>query len=387
MAIATTMEETGFKTLSLLPDSIRKATITSANNYRRAQMEKLETPVNMLLYVTNYCNAKCDHCFYWEELNTGKPELSLEEMKNIAKTLKHPLRTLMLTGGEPYLRKDLAEIIIAFHKINGARRITTPSNGMNTDRIIETAKKVIQECPDLHFHVQISLDGPEEMYDTFRRIPSCFKRASETLKQLLALRETTKQLEVSIMTTICTANYNLLPAFIEEIKEKFPSAMHKFNILRGAHLGTYRVPKDVTSHLDGELGKTESVSPKDLQKLFDEVINPEVSKHRDKVWQNLQRMKWQYSINLLETQDRMVTCTAGKTFSVVYPNGDVAICEPTKPFANLHDFQMDFRELWKSQSADNMRQKTKACDCIHPCNLIDSMSYDTKTLIKLSEIR
>ena len=71
----------------------------------------------------------------------------------------------------------------------------------------------------------------------------------------------------------------------------------------------------------------------DLQKLFDEVINPEVSKHRDKTWQNLQRLKWQYSINLLTTQSRIVKCTAGKTFSVVYPNGDVAICEPTKPFA------------------------------------------------------
>src|SRR3989338_2106595 len=246
MAIATTVEERGFKALSILPNSVRIATITAANTYRRAQMQKLETPVNMLLYVTNYCNAKCDNCFYWEELNTGKPELSLEEMKTIAKTLKHPLRTLMLTGGEPYLRKDLAEIIIAFHKINGARRITTPSNGMNTDRILETAKRVLQECPSLHVHVQISLDGPEEMHDRFRRIPSCFKRASETLNQLLELRKTTKQLEVSIMTTICTANYDLLPAFVQEIREKFPTAMHKFNILRGAHIGTYRVPKDVT---------------------------------------------------------------------------------------------------------------------------------------------
>ncbi len=385
MAIATIIEEKGFKILSVFPKLVRVAAITTANKYRRAQMNKLETPVNMLLYVTNYCNAKCDHCFYWEELNTGKPELSLDEMKSIAKTLKHPLRTLMLTGGEPYLRTDLADIIIAFHKINGTRRITTPSNGMNTDRILAITKRVLKECPDLHLHIQISLDGPEEMHDQFRRIPSCFKRASETLNQLLALRETTKQLEVSIMTTICTANYDLLHSFVQEIREKFPTAMHKFNILRGAHIGTYHVPKDVTSHLDGELGKTQSVSPENLQKLFDEVINPEVSKHRDKTWQNLQRLKWQYSINLLTTQSRIVKCTAGKTFSVVYPNGDVAICEPTKPFANLHDFGMNFLKLWESKQADDMRKKTTACDCIHPCNLIDSMSYDTKTLIKLSE--
>ena len=78
-------------------------------------------------------------------------------------------------------------------------------------------------------------------------------------------------------------------------------------------------------------------------------------------------------------------CTAGKTFGVIYPNGGVAVCEPTRPFANLHDFGMDFVALWKSQEADTMRVKTQACDCIHPCNLLDSMGYDTKTLITVAE--
>jgi len=386
MAVATQVEEVGFHVLASMPKPLRNAGIRAANKVRMARMEKLQTPINMTLYVTNYCNAKCDHCFYWEELNTGKPELSLEEMKRIAKTLRHPVRTLMLTGGEPYLRKDIADIIIAFHELNGTRRITTPTNGMNTDRILETAKKVLQECPKLHLHVQVSIDGPEEMHDKFRRIPTCYKRATETLRQLLALRETTKQLEVSIMTTICTANYDLLPDFVRDIKKQFPGAMHKFNILRGAHTGTYRVPKDVVSHLDGELGKTESVPPEKLQELFDRLILPEVETHRDKVWQNFQKLKWKYSIQMLETEKRVLKCTAGKTFGVIYPNGGVAVCEPTRPFANLHEFDMNFHALWQSQFANEMRQKTQACDCIHPCNLLDSMGYDTDTLIRIAEI-
>ncbi len=386
MAIATQMEELGFNTLRSLPKPLRDAGIRAANKVRVAQMNRLQSPLNMTLYVTNYCNAKCDHCFYWEELNTGKPELSLDDMKRIAKTLKHPLRTLMLTGGEPYLRKDLADIIIAFHHINGTRRVTTPTNGMLTQRTLEMTKKILAECPDLHFHVQVSLDGPEEMHDRFRRIPTCYKKASETLKQLLELRKTTKQLEVSVMTTICTANYDLLPDFVKEIKTKFPGTMHKFNILRGAHIGTYRVPKDVVSHLDGELGKTESVSPEKLQELYDNLLLKEVEEHRDKTWQNFQKLKWKYSIQMLATEKRVVTCTAGTTFAVIYPNGGVAVCEPTRPYANLNDFDMNFTALWKSQDADAMRAKTKACDCIHPCNLLDSMGYDTKTLIQIADM-
>lgn len=386
MAIATTIEEKGFALLSALPKPVRGAAISTINNYRREQMNMLESPLSMIFYVTNYCNAKCNHCFYWQELNTKKEELGLEDMKNIAKTLKLPLRTLMLTGGEPYLRKDLAEIIVAFYRINRTRRITTPSNGTYTDRVLETTKRILQECPDLQFHVQVSLDGPEEMHDTFRHLPGCYRKASETINQLLALRETTKQLDISIMTTICTANSLLLPEFVKEIRKKFPKAMHKFNILRGAHLGTYRVPKEVSSHLDGEIGKANAVSTKELQKIFDEVITPNISKHQDRTWQNFQRLKWQYSVDLLETQKRVVKCTAGKTFAVVYPNGNVAICEATKPFANLHDYEMNFEKLWKSQAAEDMRKKLTVCDCIHPCNLLDSMSYDTKTLIKLSEL-
>ena len=98
MAIATTVEEVGFKALASLPKSVRDVGNTFANKIRVMRMNALQSPVNMTLYVTNYCNARCDHCFYWEELNTGKPELTLEEMKKIAATLKHPLRTLMLTG-------------------------------------------------------------------------------------------------------------------------------------------------------------------------------------------------------------------------------------------------------------------------------------------------
>ncbi|MDP3728471.1 MAG: radical SAM protein [bacterium] len=386
MAIATKIEEIGFRTLGSLPKPLRDAGIRAANKIRVVQMQKLQTPINMTLYVTNYCNAKCDHCFYWEELNTGKPELSLDDMRRIAKTLKHPLRTLMLTGGEPYLRKDLDEIIIAFHTINGTRRITTPTNGMTTERILAMTKKILAECPDLYFHVQVSLDGPEEMHDKFRRIPKCYQRASETLKQLLELRKTTKKLEVSVMTTICTANYDLLPVFVGEIKTKFPEVMHKFNILRGAHLGTYRVPKDVVSHLDGEVGKTESVAVEKLQELYDTLLLKEVETHRDKIWQNFQKLKWKYSIQMLATEKRVVTCTAGKTFGVIYPNGGVSVCEPTRPFANLNDFDMNFAALWKSQDADDMRKKTKACDCIHPCNLLDSMGYDTKTLIDIADL-
>lgn len=385
MAIATQLEETGFKLLASLPKPLKEAGIKVANNFRVKKINRLKTPIYITLYVTNYCNAKCDHCFYWEELNTGKPELTLEEMKQIARSLKHPLRTIMLTGGEPFLRKDIADIIIAFHQINGTRRITIPSNGMNTDRIIETAQRVLKECPKLYLHIQISIDGPREMHDTFRRVPGCYDKATDSLRRLLEIGKTNKNLACSVMTTVCNANFDLIPDFVKLVKTEFPGAMHKFNILRGAHLGTYGVPEDAASTLDADISKVDSISPEKLEELFKDVIQ-DVSKHKDQVWQNFQKLKWEYSIKMLKDEQRIFDCTAGRTFGVIYPNGGVSVCEPTKQFANLHDFGMDMSELWKSYQANNMRAKTSGCNCIHPCNMLDSMGYDTKTLLKVAEI-
>ncbi len=385
MAIATLTEEFGIKILAMLPKPIRNKAIAAANSQRIKKMQNLKTPEYITLYVTNYCNAKCDHCFYWQELNTGNPELTLDEMKQVAKSLKHPLRTLMITGGEPFMRKDIAEICIAFHKINRARRITIPTNGINTERILDAAKKALIECPKLYLHIQVSIDGPKEMHDKFRKVPGCYDKAAETLRKLLELRKDYPKLACSILTTVCQANFELIPNFIGLIKKEFPEAMHKFNILRGSHLGTYGVPIDAASDLDADISKANSVLPEKLEELFKNVIG-NVGLHKDKIWQNFQKLKWQYSIQMLKDEKRILNCTARKSFAVIYPNGGVSVCEPTKQFASLHDFKMDFYELWKSEQAGNMRMKTKACYCIHPCNLLDSMGYDTKTIIKAVEM-
>ena len=63
----------------------------------------------LILYVTNRCNFKCNFCFYHAEVEKGrKPnELSTAEIQRFSETLG-PIIQLSLTGGEPFLRDDLA---------------------------------------------------------------------------------------------------------------------------------------------------------------------------------------------------------------------------------------------------------------------------------------
>ena len=70
-----------------------------------------QLPSYFIFYPTSRCNLKCYHCFYHDSLNKKFNELSVEELNNITKTMD-PILHLILTGGEPYLRKDLDKITV-----------------------------------------------------------------------------------------------------------------------------------------------------------------------------------------------------------------------------------------------------------------------------------
>ena len=76
-------------------------------------------------FVTSVCNARCAHCFY--PINAGKNELTLDEIGRFADTLP-PIRLLLIGGGEPFLRRDLPEIV----KIYFERRGSSPARCRRT---------------------------------------------------------------------------------------------------------------------------------------------------------------------------------------------------------------------------------------------------------------
>ena len=76
----------------------------------------------------------CSHCFYHDSLNKKFNELSLEEIDTFTKTMD-PLLNLVLTGGEPYLKHDLDQIVRIFYHNTKVPIITIPSNGWYLDKM------------------------------------------------------------------------------------------------------------------------------------------------------------------------------------------------------------------------------------------------------------
>src|SRR5262245_7099788 len=151
--------------------------------WRIRRKRKLNT---LIFFVTSRCNATCETCFYWDELNQ-KGDLTWDE---IVKLSDHtpPFTDLWFSGGEPVLRPDLADIIHLFVRNNGVRYINLPTNGLKPYRIHEVAEQSLAENSGLELHLNIALDGLRESHDLMRGVPGNFEKALESGKMLRRLK-------------------------------------------------------------------------------------------------------------------------------------------------------------------------------------------------------
>ena len=136
-------------------------------------------PIDCVLAITYNCNARCTMCDIWKIKNF--PELPPEEYLKLPNTL----RDVNISGGEPFLRKDIADIIANVVKAAPKARMVISTNGFLTDLVAQRMKKILEIKPDIG--VAVSIDGIGEMHDEVRGIPGGFKRDMETIQMLKKL--------------------------------------------------------------------------------------------------------------------------------------------------------------------------------------------------------
>ena len=114
--------------------------------------------------------------------------MSLDELSKLSSTMPQ-FHDLWISGGEPFLRKDLAAVIQLFYAHNNIRDVRIPTNGLPTKQTLEIVKKILETCPQLHLEVDVSIDGFSETHDRIRAVEGNFEKAIETITQLENLRD------------------------------------------------------------------------------------------------------------------------------------------------------------------------------------------------------
>ncbi len=165
-------------------------------------------------------NAVVHNCNIWQIKPTG--ELDLREIRAFAE--KNPyFKWIEITGGEPFLRSDLVDIVRAFAESSkGLYVLTMPTNSLcrlesESERIEEILKLGIPKVS-----ITLSLDGYGELHDKIRGIPGNFARVMAMAKKLKEMQARYKNLFFVFGYTMSKFNEGRLIETVEAVKKDFP---------------------------------------------------------------------------------------------------------------------------------------------------------------------
>ena len=97
-----------------------------------------EKKLNGTVIVTYRCNARCSMCNRYKAPSKPEEEISIETIKKLPK-----MYFTNITGGEPFIRTDLKDIVRELYKKSD--RIVISTNGFFTDRIVDVRNFLISE--------------------------------------------------------------------------------------------------------------------------------------------------------------------------------------------------------------------------------------------------
>ncbi len=328
----------------------------------------------LTFFVTSRCNARCSTCFYWQRLNQGADDLTIDEIKKFASTIP-AFEHLLLSGGEPFLRDDLIEIVDTFVQTDKIRTLDIPTNGLLTDRTIDFAKSILEKHPHLYLTIGVSFDGLAEYHNQLRGVNDAFQKAMECLKALVNLKKEMKNLDVIVLTVVSDQNVNEIIRLVEFIEKNIAVDRIMFEPVRGN-------PKD---------SSIKSPSYDDIKKIHKlaidvnkRLLKPNINSHLRAIQLSFYRVLYSIQRKVIKSDMLKIPCLGGTTVGVIDSNGDVRLCELLEPIGNLREADYDFMKLWNSEPAIKQRKfiKDKKCVCTHCVTLGNSLQYHFPTELK-----
>ncbi|MFZ2602422.1 MAG: radical SAM protein [Candidatus Omnitrophota bacterium] len=332
-------------------------------------------PEYVTFFITNSCNARCRHCFYWQNLNSSAKDLSCDEIEMTSHNMDSFL-FLLITGGEPFLRKDIPEIASIFYRRNNIKKLAIATNGYFVENIEKSIEEILKKCPKLQLMLNISLDGIGEDHDEIRGVRGMFIKTVDTVKVIRKLQGHYPDLLLSVIYTFSNLNQDRAREDYQYIKKIIKPNYFNLSLVRGNTRDPNINIGDLTlyNNLWKEV-KKDIITSRLRQSVISRLLCAARVVAKDLVVKTL-------------VEDKYITpCYAGKTNVVIYPDGDVFPCELLKDkIGNLREENYDFRRIWFSVKFKKIRREIeeRRCYCYHGCNALTNVLYNPKHLPKIA---
>jgi MoaA/NifB/PqqE/SkfB family radical SAM enzyme len=339
------------------------------------------SPIYFVFFVSDYCNARCKHCLLAEhEPSKKKNELTIDEIARVSASMDDML-FFTPTGGEPFLRRDLAEIVRIFHRNNHAANVGIPTNGSLTGRVIETTRDMLDTCPGLDLHVDVSIDGIGQEHDEIRQFPGLFDRAVRTYQELRLLEKHYPNFSTCVEITVSAFNQ-------DHLLELYDYLTHTLGVNTVFTLLTRGAPRDPGAK-DLDIRKYEELHAA-LERDNKARILSGYYKMPFSDLLNAKRIVRPHIIAKTVRERRFqIPCYAGSLGGAMFSEGQVLPCELhiDRAIGNVRDFDYDFKKLWYSPRADEIRKyiHDTQCFCTYECFLTINILFNPLVLPRVAK--
>lgn len=288
-------------------------------------------PTDVSIITTYRCQMRCKMCNIWENPTDRKQEITPKDLEILP-----PFKFVNVTGGEPFVRNDLEDIVEVMFKKSD--RIVISTSGWHTNKILKMAERF----PNIG--IRVSIEGLSQKNDDLRGREGGFDRG---LKTLLGLKEMGVT-DIGFGQTVSNRNSgDLIPLYqlSRELGMEFATA---------AFHNSYYFHRD-----DNHIHEKETVI-NDFRELIERLLKENNPKAWFRAFFNLGL------INYINDGKRMLPCQAGTANFFIEPYGDVYPCNGLeerywkKSMGNIRDVEK-FEDLWFSDTAREVRQLVNTC--------------------------
>jgi len=313
----------------------------------------LQKPKAVQIGITEKCNLSCLHCDIWKK--ERQPDLSIDQWREIIVKLKDwlgPYR-VDISGGEPFIRKELMEII----RVCNSQKILVV---VTTNATLLT-KEMIDELSGMNnLTLNISLDGAnQQTHDYLRNTPGVYQRVMEVLQ---CFKFNHKKCHITL--AVILMGYNL--GQIKDIIKLASVEKLADGVCFQALDNNFGLAYDPTWYFHNKLWNQEDKVI--FSKLIDDLVH--FKKTGLPIYNPIQQLEQfkNYFNHIDETLKK--DCALGFSNFIVNPYGKVQLCWNMDPIGDI--CQENPEVIWGSSLARIRRVQIKKCQ--RTCRILNCNS-------------
>lgn len=290
----------------------------------------ISTPTDASIILSYRCPMRCKMCNIWQNPTNKAEEIKASDLRTLPK-----LKFINLTGGEPFIREDLEDIVEECYRHTD--RIVISTSGWFEDRVIELAERFPK------IGIRISIEGLSQKNDELRGHQGGFDKGLRTLLKL-------KDMGLKDIGFGCTVSNNNSNDML---------SLYQLSRSLGMEFATASFHNSYYFHKDDNV-----ITNKDeVCRNFEQLIDWQLRENHPKSW--FRAFFNMGLINYIEGERRMLPCEAGTANFFIDPWGEVFPCNGLESkfwkesMGNIHE--ADFMTIWNSDQAEKVRAKVRCC--------------------------